>query len=358
MLREIAAARTLRRQRAALAMVGVMSALTLLVSGSAWMLTSYVSARLGRVNAGTSGTPSSGPINILVAGVDTRGGLTRRQEVRLHVGNSISANSDTLMLVHIPADHASAQVVSMPRDSWVDIPGHGMNKINAAYGLGGPRLMVATVERATGIKVNDYVEVNFAGFVKVINALGGVNICLPYAVADPYSGLHMSAGMHHVDGTTALKFARDRHSFALSDLARISDQQQLLSSLFTEATRAGVIADPVRLQRFLSSLTSAVAVDRGFDVAGLAQELRAIRPSDVTFTTVPLASMNYVTPTGESAVLWDNVKAAALFSWLKTDAGTARPPTTHRARKSTRSGRRARTNGPGVERTAAQDACR
>jgi LCP family protein required for cell wall assembly len=358
MMQEFAAARKQRRQRATLAMVGVMSALTLLVSGSAWMLTSYVSASLGRVNAGTSGTPPRGPINILVAGLDTRGGLTRRQEVRLHVGNTIGANSDTLMLVHIPADHASAQVVSLPRDSWVDIPGHGMNKINAAYGLGGPRLMVATVERATGMVVNDYVEVDFLGFVKVINALGGVNVCLPYAVDDPYSGLRMSAGMHHVDGTTALKFARDRHSFALSDLARISDQQQLLSSLFTEATRAGLIANPIRLQRFLSSVTAAVTVDRGFDVVRLAEELRGIRPSDVTFTTVPISSINYVTPTGESAVLWNRAQAAALFRWLKTDAGTLRPRTGSRARKSARSRSRDHASGPGVERSAAQDACR
>ena len=358
MLRDIAAARKLRRRRAALAMAGVMSALTLLVSGSAWMLSSYVSASLGRVNAGTSGTPLSGPITILVAGIDTRGGLTRRQEVRLHVGDAISANSDTLMLVHIPADHASAQVVSLPRDSWVDIPGHGMNKINAAFGLGGPRLMVATVERATGLVVNDYVEVDFLGFVKVINALGGVNVCLPYAVDDPYSGLRMSAGRHHVDGATALKFARDRHSFALSDLTRISDQQQLLSSLFAEATRAGLIANPIRLQQFVSSVTAAVKVDRGLDVVRLAQELRGVRPSDVTFTTVPLASIGYITPTGESAVLWDRAQAAALFRWLKTDAGTPRPRTGKHARNSARSGRRAHANGPGVERTAAQDACR
>ena len=161
--------------------------------------------------------------------------------------------------------------------------------------------------------------------------------------------------MHHVDGVTALKFARDRHSFALSDLARISDQQQLLSSLFTEATRAGVIADPIRLQQFLSAASAAVTVDRGFDLVRLAQELRGIRPSDVTFTTVPLSSMNYVTPTGQSAVLWNRARAAALFSWLKTDAGAVRPGRGHRARKPTRSGAtspRARTRrradrGPG-----------
>jgi LCP family protein required for cell wall assembly len=356
MMRQIAAARRLRRQRLALGMVGVMSALTLLVSGSAWVLTSYVSASLGRVDAGTSGTPLSGPVNILVAGVDTRDGLTRRQEIRLHVGDVISANSDTLMLVHIPADHASARIVSLPRDSWVSIPGHGMNKINAAYGLGGPRLMVATVEQATGIAVNDYVEVNFLGFVKVINALGGVNVCLPYAVDDPYSGLHLSAGRHHVDGVTALKFARDRHSFALSDIARISDQQQLLSSLFAEATRAGVVANPIRLQRFLSSATAAVKVDRGFDLVRLAQELRGIRPSDVTFTTVPLSSMNYITPTGESAVLWNRAQAAALFRSLKKDAGTARSRPVHG--KLARKRARARTTAPGGARTAAQDACR
>jgi len=356
MARQIAVARKLRRQRMTLAVAGTMSALTLLVSGSAWMLTRYVSASLGRLNAGISGTPSNGPVNILVAGVDNRGGLTRRQEARLHVGNAVSANSDTLMLVHIPADHASAQVVSLPRDSWVNIPGYGMNKINAAYGLGGARLMVATVERATGIVVNDYVEVSFLGFVKVINAVGGVNICLPYAIDDPASGLHMSAGKHHVAGVTALKFARDRHSFALSDLARIQDQQQLMSSLFAEATRAGIVADPARLHQFLSSVTAAVKVDRGFDLVRLAQELRGIRPSDVTFTTVPLSSLGYVTPTGQSAVLWDRARAAALFTSLKTGAGTAQPHLGHRTRRLTRA--RARATAARLGRTAAQDACR
>jgi LCP family protein required for cell wall assembly len=356
-MRQIAVARKLRRQRLTLAVAGTMSALTLLVSGSAWMLTSYLSTRVGRLNAGISGTPSSGPVNILVAGVDNRGGLTRRQEIRLHVGHTISANSDTLMLVHIPADHASAQVVSLPRDSWVNIPGYGLNKINAAFGLGGARLMVATVERATGMAVNDYVEISFLGFVKVINALGGVNICLPYGIDDPASGLHMTAGKHHVDGVTALKFARDRHSFALSDLARIRDQQQLLSSLFAEATQAGIIADPARLQRFLSSVTAAVKVDRGFDLVRLAQELRGIRPSAVTFTTVPLASLNYVTPTGESAVLWDRARAAALFSSLKSGrSGTALSRPGHRARSLARA--RARATAARLGRTAAQDACR
>jgi LCP family protein required for cell wall assembly len=324
-IRQIAAGRKARRQRLALTIVGAISVLTLLASGGAWVLTSYVSSSLDRVNAGTSGTPSSGPVNILVAGIDTRSGLTRHEETELHVGNAISSNSDTLMLVHVPANHESVQVVSLPRDSWVAIPGFGMNKINAAYGLGGPQLMVRTVEQATGLDINDYIEVNFLGFVKVIDALGGVNVCVPFAVDDPYSGLRMSAGMHHVNGVTALEFARDRHSFALSDIARISDQQQLLSSMFAEASHSGVLADPIRLQEFLSSVTAAVKVDQGFNLIRLADELRGISSEDVTFTTVPISNMNYLTPTGESAVLWNGSQAAALFSWLKTETGTTQP---------------------------------
>ena len=147
---------------------------------------------------GYPGTPSSGPLNILVAGVDLRAGLSPAEQARLHVGHAISSNSDTMMIVHVPAHGGSVSVVSLPRDSWVDIPGHGMNKINAAFGIGGPKLMVRTVEQNTGLTINDYIEVNFPGFVKVVNALGGVNICLPFAVNDPDSGLHMSAGPHHV----------------------------------------------------------------------------------------------------------------------------------------------------------------
>ncbi len=342
-MRQVATSQRARRQRFVLMTVGALSLVTLLIACSAWVVTTYVSAGLGRLDAGTSGTPSSGPVNILVVGIDTRGDLTHREEVRLHVGNDVGTNTDTMMLVHIPADHASVQVVSLPRDSWVNIPGHGMNKINAAYGIGGPTLMVSTVEQATGVDINDYVEVDFLGFVKVINALGGVNVCLPYAVDDSYSGLHLSAGPHHVYGVTALKFARDRHSFAASDLARISDQQQLLSSAFTEATASGVLANPIRLHQVLASVNAAVQVDRGFNLIELADELRGLRPSDVSFTTVPIATADYQTPSGESAVLWNQAAAARLFHRLQTD--TLRPT---RASGSADSGTH----------TAAQDACR
>jgi LCP family protein required for cell wall assembly len=325
LMARISAGRRARQRRTLLVATAALSALVMLVSGSAWALSSYVNDHLGRVNAGTSGTPSSGPLNILVAGLDERTGLTRLQQERLHVGqNTGETNTDTLMVVHVPADHRYVRVVSLPRDSWVSIPGHGMNKINAALGLGGPQLMVQTVEQATGLTINDYVEVNFLGFVKVIDALGGVDICLPYAVDDPDSGLNISAGMHHVDGITALEFARDRHSFPTSDLARIQDQQQLISSALTEAISSGVLANPVRLEDFLSATSAAIRVDDGFNVVSLADELRGVSSSDVTFTTVPLSNTAYQTPSGEEAVLWNSSAAATLFNDLKTD----QPPPT------------------------------
>ncbi len=319
LMARISAGRRARQQRALAVVCAAMSALVLLVAGGGWALTSYVNSHVGRVDAGTAGTPSSGPLNILLAGVDLRSGLSRAEQLRLHVGRAVSSNSDTMMIVHVRADHSSVSVVSLPRDSWVRIPGHGMNKINSAFGLGGPKLMVRTVEQDTGLTINDYVEVNFPGFVKVVNALGGVNICLPFAVNDSYSGLHMSAGMHHVHGITALKFVRDRHSFALSDLARISDQQQLLASLLSEAVSSGTLANPIRLSSFLSAATAAVKVDQRLSITSLADQLRGISPSHVTFTTVPLANTNYTTPTGQSAVLWDSSAAAKLFASLKAD---------------------------------------
>ena len=312
----------------------VMSSLVLLFSAVAWSLASYANGAVGRIFAGTAGG-LNGPLNILLAGVDLRTGLTRAQQLKLHVGDVPSYNSDTLMLIHISGDRSSVTVVSLPRDSWVFIPGHGMNKINAAFGLGGPRLTVATVERATGLTVNDFIEVNFLGFVKVIDALGGVNICLPQAVDDSYSGLHMSAGLHHVNGVTALKYARDRHSFAASDLARITDQQRLVASLLQEAISSGTLANPLRLGRFLAALPGVIKVDQNLDLTALADQLRGITPAEVRFLTVPLANTNYPTPTGESAVLWDTGAAGQLFTALRADQQISGPSpgSTVRARK-------------------------
>ena len=337
LMERIAAGRRARQRRSVLLSCALMSALVLLFAGGAWGLTSYANYTVGRVNAGTAGG-STGPLNVLLAGVDLRTGLTPAQERQLHVGRAVSFNSDTMMLIHVSADRSSVTVVSLPRDSWVNIPGHGMNKINAAFGLGGPRLMVATVEQATGLTINNFVEVNFLGFVKVIDTLGGVSICLPQAVDDPYSGLHLTAGHHHVNGITALEYARDRHSFATSDLARIDNQQRLLASLLSEAISSGTLANPLRLSRFLTEVLGAIKVDQNLNLAALADQLRGITLRDVHFLTVPLANTNYLTPTGESAVLWNHTTADQLFATFQADHQPAGPAPGHSQRPRLRPG--------------------
>jgi LCP family protein required for cell wall assembly len=366
----VASSRSARHRRLALLVCGAMSAVVLLVAGGAWGLTGWVNDTIKRVNAGTADSAASGPLNILVAGVDQRTGLTHHQEVMLHVGNDVSTNSDTLMLVHVSADRSKVTVVSIPRDSWVNIPGHGMSKINAAYGLGGPKLMVQTIEQATGLTINHYAEVNFLGFVKIIDALGGVNICLAQPVDDTYSGLQLSAGQHHVDGITALAYARDRHSFATSDLARIQDQQKLLSTALSAAIRSGLLANPIKLSSFISATVSALTVDQGLNVSALADQMRGISTQDVRFTTVPLGNYDYHAPDGEVAVQWDQQTAGAMFGKLKNDQDLA--PATPEASKpgstanggSTPAGSASAappasgsaTGGP-TGNTAAQDAC-
>jgi LCP family protein required for cell wall assembly len=357
----IAASRKARQRRACLVASGLVSALVLFVAGSGWALTGYINRTLARVNADTTVAAPGAPLNILLAGVDRRNGLTARQEARLHVGRiQGTANSDTMMLVHVSPAHGRVTVISIPRDSWVDIPGHGMSKINAAYGLGGPELMVRTVERATGLPVNDYVEVNFLAFVKVIDALGGVNVCLPQPLHDPSSGIRLTAGFHHLDGITALEYARDRHSFPLEDLTRIQDQQSLLSTALTKVIGSGTLSSPLRLAHLLSAVLPALRVDKSLNTSALADELRGITARDVVFLTVPIANPAYQAPDGESAVLWNAREAARLFAEIRGDQPvikTAAPA--HRARRHAEKPQQRRSSGwtPPGARTAAQAAC-
>ncbi|HEX4061221.1 MAG TPA: LCP family protein [Streptosporangiaceae bacterium] len=320
LMARIESSRKARQRRAFLVAAGCVSALVLFVSGAGWALTGYVNHMVARVNAGTTPAAAGSPLNILVAGVDSRAGLSSHQEAQLHVGRvEGTKNSDTLMLVHVSPAHDRVTVVSLPRDSWVNVPGYGMNKINAAYGLGGPKLMVQTVEQATGLTINDYVEINFLAFVKVIDALGGVNVCLPEPLDDPSSGVRLSAGFHHLNGITALEYSRDRHSFPLEDLTRIQDQQSLISTAVSKIISSGTLANPVRMASLLNAVLPALRVDSKLNVSALADQMRGIASGDVVFATVPLASLDYQAPDGEEAVLWNAAQADRLFGEIGND---------------------------------------
>jgi LCP family protein required for cell wall assembly len=322
----IASSRRARQRRAFLIASALVSGLVLFVAGAGWALTGYVNHMVGRVNAGTTSAPAGAPLNILLVGVDRRNGLSGKQIRELHVGRvEGTINTDTMMLVHVSPARHQVTVVSLPRDSWVSIPGHGMSKINAAYGLGGPQLMVRTVEAATGLVVNDYVEVNFLSFVKVVDALGGVNVCLPQALDDQASGIHLKAGFHHLSGITALKYARDRHSFPLQDLTRIKDQQHLVATEMSKLISSGTLANPIKMANLLNAVLPALRVDKGLNVSALADELRGITAHDIDFTTVPLGNLDYQAPDGEVAVQWNMAQAGRLFTEIHNDQAIIKP---------------------------------
>lgn len=259
-------------------------------------------------------TGQSAGQNWLIVGSDTRKGLTRTQIDQLHVGFVGASASDSLMLLHMGSGRAV--LLSIPRDSYVPIPGHGWNKINAALAFGGPSLLVKTVESVTGLRINHYMGIGFGGLVSVVNQVGGVRVCLHQALDDPYSGAHLKKGCQNLNGTQSLAFVRDRHSFATSDLQRIADQRAFLKALLSKATSPGVYLNPFTALPFASSAAGSISVDKGSSLYDLFQAALALRNPEST--TVPIANASLSTSAGE-AVEWNKPEALALFNALKED---------------------------------------
>ena len=267
-------------------------------------------------------------LNFLLVGSDSREGATE-EELRLYGTEANSAVlTDTIILVHLSPKRDKAVLVSFPRDSWVEIPGHGSSKINTAYGRGerarkggGPALLIQTVEKLTGIFVDHYLEVRFGGFLKMVDALGGVDVCLPYAVQDKDAALDLPAGKSRVRGTQALAFVRARKFDPRGDFGRIQRQQQFLGSMLRRATSAGILARPDRLYRFLDTVAHNLTVDDKLginDMRNLASKLRGLDPAKIVFVTVPYH------PKGawhgrQLAVDLDLPAAQALFESIKRD---------------------------------------
>jgi LCP family protein required for cell wall assembly len=272
----------------------------------------------GKLNKSVSLPAYSGTsagTNWLIVGSDSRQGLSRAQDDALHLGTEGADASDSLMLLHTGGP--KPVLLSIPRDSYVNIPGHGTNKINAALAYGGPTLLVQTVEQLTGLRINHYMGIGFDGLVSVVNTVGGVRVCLPSAVQDAYSGVNLSAGCHNLNGTQALAFVRDRHSFATSDLQRIQDQRYFLKALLSKATSPGVYLNPFTAYPFASTAASSIAVDKGTSLYDLSQAAFALRGPQTG--TVPIANAAYETSNAGEAVLLNMSQAQQLFSALKAD---------------------------------------
>ncbi len=345
-------ARDIRRKRRMLTVSAAMSGIVLASSGVAWAFQGYVTDNIKKVDPfqGLDSRPDTGPkgaMNILIAGVDRREGLSREQIHRLHLGRDDGARSDTMMLVHLSANHDKVTIVNLPRDSLVTIPAHHSNgsegargaqvpdrqgKLTWSYQFGGPTLTVKTIERATGVRVDHYVEVNFLGFVKMVDALGGVTVCTEQPINDEKSGLRLPAGKNHLDGLKGLAFARARYSLTGgSDLPRIGRQQQFMAAMMQQALSTSTLTDPVKFTRFLNASLKSVRVDPGLakNVNALARQMRGLTTDGVVFADVPLANSNYVASVSgsppQSTVLWDGRAAGVLFRQIKKDLPIIKP---------------------------------
>ena len=276
----------------------------------------WLNGKLNRsVTLPTTSLTSAGT-NWLITGSDSRAGLSRAEIDALHVGfDEGTLNSDSIMLLHMGSGRPV--LISIPRDSYVNIPGHGYNKINAALAYGGANLLIQTVENVTGLKIDHYMGIGFGGLVAVVNKIGGVQICLKTAIHDSYSGVNLSAGCHDLNGDQALAFVRDRHSFATEDLQRIQDQRAFISALLKKATSPGVYLNPFTALPFGSTAASSMSVDKGTSLLDLVHAASGLR--DPETGTVPIANSNYYTNAGDS-VLWNKTEATELFNALKNDS--------------------------------------
>jgi LCP family protein required for cell wall assembly len=302
-----------RRGRRIALVIGVVVLVLILAAGGTYF---WINGKLNRTVSLPAFTGTSAGTNWLIAGSDQRTGISRADRAQLHLGAEGADASDSLMLLHMGT--GKPVLISIPRDSFVTIPGHGQNKINAALAIGGPALLIQTVESVTGLRINHYMGIGFEGLAGVVNQVGGVRMCVKTAVpADPtgdsgFKGL--AAGCHTLSGTQAIAFVRDRHSFATSDLQRIQDQRAFLSALLAKATSPGVYLNPFTALPFASTAAGSISVDKGSSLYDLVQAAFALRGPESG--TVPIANANLQTSAGD-AVEWNRTQALELFNALK-----------------------------------------
>jgi LCP family protein required for cell wall assembly len=291
------------------ALVGGLSLALLagLAVAGVWAYTRSLNGNLDRVDAltGAPAAAEKGPMNLLVVGTDSR-------------EPDGEGRTDTIMLAHVTKERDHVYLSSIARDTWVPIPGHGEAKINAAYPFGGAPLLVETVQQYTGVTIDHFVMIDFAGFESVVDSLGGVDM----TVEQTFKSIHapyrtFTKGAQHFTGAEALDYVRQRKQFADGDFTRQKHQQQLISAVIDRATSTGILTDPGALNGFLQSTTSAITVDRDFDLTKTAFALRDLRSSAMTYLTSPNKGTGTVGK--ESVVLPDPVGAAQLYSAYTSD---------------------------------------
>ncbi|MGY1703993.1 LCP family protein [Geodermatophilus sp. SYSU D00697] len=299
--------------------------LALVVGGGLWFLTERYAGNIARVSdvfadldeqarpAPATPAQEAGdePVTFLLVGSDTRETADE--------GVAEGGRSDAIMIARFSADRAHGQVISIPRDSWVDIPGHGMDKINAAYAYGGPTLLVQTVEQLTDVRIDHYVAIDFQGIIQVTDDLGGVDVVVAETTSNgPYT---FPAGVNHLDGDEARWYLGQRHGLPGGDFDRVRRQQQYLQAVFGQLFSSDAFTDPARLDAALLAVTSAVSVDDELGdgaMLALAYSLRGLDPDRVAFFTAPVLGTGTEGPA--SVVYLDDVACGRMWNHLQTDS--------------------------------------
>ncbi|WP_405870016.1 MULTISPECIES: LCP family protein [unclassified Streptomyces] len=277
--------------------------------------------------ASASATPlPTGSLNILVLGSDSRSGKANKA---LGGGSSSGARSDTAMVVHIDAGRSSATVVSIPRDTLVTRPSCPLKSggstavtygamFNSAYSVGGAVCAVKTVESITDVRMDHYIEIDFSGFAKLVNALGGVTVTTDQDIDDDDSHLHLAAGTHKLNGKQALALARTRHGIGDgSDLGRIGLQQKLVKALLEQISSTSLFTDPAKLYTVAEAVTSSLTTDTGLDslseLVDLGRSLKGLSADDVKTVMMPVVTA----PSDPNRVVAKEPAASALWESLR-----------------------------------------
>jgi LCP family protein required for cell wall assembly len=315
--------RVLRRILISLGILGLV--LALVVGGGLWFLTNRWGGNIDRVSDVFAGldeesrpapatpveTASEEPVTFLLVGSDTRGETLD--------GEDPDGRSDAIMIARFSADRQHAQLISIPRDSWVDIPGHGRSKINASYSWGGPSLLIQTVEQLTSIRIDHYVAIDFEGIIQVTDDLGGVDVVVAETTENgPYT---FPAGMNHLDGDQARWYLGQRHGLAGGDFDRVKRQQQYLRAMFAKLFSANTFTNPVKLDAAMLAVTSAVSIDDSLsngDLLALAYSMRDVSPANVDFFTAPVLGTGM--EGAASVVYLDTVSGKRMWTYLQNDS--------------------------------------
>jgi LCP family protein required for cell wall assembly len=278
-------------------------------------------------------------LNILLLGTDHGGsGPTIEDELADGKWTVGSFRSDTVMIVHVPADREDAYLVSIPRDSYVHIPGHGKQKINAAFSLGGPDLTVRTVEKLTDVYINHVAMIDWAGFKDLTHAIGGVEVTIAKTFTDTHNNVTWHAGTQVLEGARALQYVRTRYGLVNGDFDRIKRQQNFLRAVLRKANSTGTLSNPIKLDNLLQAVTKATTVDSRWstgDIRQLALNLRGLGNSHMHYLTVPTRGTREVDDVGDvvllkkhdSRALWKSLRSDDVQSYLKTYGGDTLPAT-------------------------------